>query len=313
LITKTMSDSSKRRKHREIIASGTLQQFLGLVEFEQMRAGGANPDYDDTSSLVEPFSLYGPVTPSSGDKESSQYWLVVSGYHSFLGAYRRGESAIISSGLLGYLESRPGMTLDELDREARKQQSSLSRILGVGEMWASEVPGGRIRVVFNASRFRHPASFGEWADSFVAEMERQGFIQQSTSPPEWLTMQPPEQVQTYVPEVVRVIEEWIPKQRFRSEEAYEAALAEHLEGRGITAPEQQGASAVDILAIHGIGIEIKFKPDRSEYDRLVGQIVRHLREYGVVIVLIIRPDKRDLLDEYRSLFADDSMVVFITK
>lgn len=120
-------------------------------------------------------------------------------------------------------------------------------------------------------------------------------------------------VQMHMPEIAQEIEQWIPKQRFRSEEAYEAALAEYLEGRGIAAPEQQGACLVDILAAHSTGIEIKLKPNRSEYDRLVGQVKRHLGEYDNVIVLIIQPDKRDLLKEYMSLFADDSRVVFITK
>jgi hypothetical protein len=131
--------------------------------------------------------------------------------------------------------------------------------------------------------------------------------------PQWLTKRAPEDVQKRAPEIVQVIDNWIPKQRYRTEEAYRAALAEHLEGHGITAPEQQGASLTDILAAHGIGIESKLKPDRSEYDRLAGQILRQLGEFGVVVVLILRPDRRDLLDEYKSLFAGDDRVVFMTK
>lgn len=310
-MVRTMSDLDEKGKQREITASGTLGQFQGLVEFEQMRAGGANPDYDGTNSMVEPFSLYGPITPGSAGKKPSLYWLVVSGYHMFLDAYRRGEPGMITSGPLGSLKLQPGITLGELDHEARRQGASLSRILRVGEVWVSEVPSGQIRVVFNVSRFEHPDSFWRWVDSFIAEMERQGFKQQSTSPPEWLTKQVPEEIQKRVPEVIRAIGEWIPKQRYRDEEAYQAALAEYLVGQGIDAPEQQGMSLTDILAGHGIGVEIKLSPKRSDYDRLSGQIMRQLEEFGVVVVLIIRPDKRDLLDEYKSRF--DDRVIFIPK
>lgn len=127
----------------------------------------------------------------------------------------------------------------------------------------------------------------------------------------WLTKQASNSIKMRVPEVIRAIEEWTPKGRFKGEEAYEAALAEYLVAQGIDAPEQQGMSHVDILAAHGIGIEIKLTPDRSDYDRLSGQIMRQLEEYGVVVVLILRPDKRDLLDEYKSRFGD--RVIFITK
>jgi hypothetical protein len=303
-----MNDS--RKQQREIIVVWTLQQFQGLVEFEQMRAGGANPDYDYTDSLVDPFSLYGPITPGS-EKKLSLYWLVVSGYHVFLDAYKRGDPRMMISGPLGSLKLTPGITLNDLDREARRQGATLSRMLRVGEMWVSEIPHMRIRVVFNESCFERPGLFWKWADSFIAEMERQGFRQQSATPPRWLTKQAPEQVQRRLPEVIQAIENWIPKQRFTDEEAYEAALAEYLAGQGIDAPEQQGMSLADILAAYGIGVEIKFKPNRGDYDRLSGQIMRQLEEFGTAVVLIIRPDRRDLLDEYASRF--DDRVVFILK
>jgi len=133
------------------------------------------------------------------------------------------------------------------------------------------------------------------------------------SMPKWLTKRASEEVQVEATGVVKTIEGWIPKQRYRQEESYVAALAEYLEGQGIKASEQQGASLTDILATYGIGIEAKANPDRGEYDRLSGQIMRQLEEFGIVIVLIIRPDKRDLLEEYESRFAHDQRVTFIVK
>jgi hypothetical protein len=131
--------------------------------------------------------------------------------------------------------------------------------------------------------------------------------------PKWQTRQASGEVQMLVPQVVKLIREWTPKQRYVTEEAYQSALAEYLVGCGISAPEQQGASLTDILAAQGIGVEIKLTPNRSEYDRLIGQIVRQVEEFGVVVVLIIRPDRQDLLDEYVSRFAGDDRVIFIPK
>lgn len=133
------------------------------------------------------------------------------------------------------------------------------------------------------------------------------------SMPEWMTKQAPEEVQAQANGIVKTIEDWVPKQRYKQEEAYVAALSEYLEGKGIKAPEQQGASLTDVLAAYGIGIEVKVNSDRGEYDRLSGQIIRQLEEFGVVIVLIIRPDKRDLLEEYKIRFVHAKRVTFIVK
>ncbi len=129
----------------------------------------------------------------------------------------------------------------------------------------------------------------------------------------WLTKQASDEVRAQASDIIKVIEGWLPKQRYKQEEVYVATLAEHLEGKGIKAPEQQGTTLTDILAVHGIGIEVKVNPSRGEYDRLLGQIIRQLEEFGIVIALIIRPDRQDLLEEYKLRFAHDQRVTFITK
>ncbi len=134
---------------------------------------------------------------------------------------------------------------------------------------------------------------------------------QKLKTPKWLAKETSKEVKENAKDVIQLIQEWIPKQRFRSEEAYVAALAEYLVGKGVHAPEQKGASLVDILAFHDIAVEAKLNPGRNEYDRLSGQIIRQLEEFGIVVVLIIRPEKGDLFDEYAERF--DDRVVFITK
>lgn len=163
------------------------------------------------------------------------------------------------------------------------------------------------KVVYHGNLFDGGFYIAEEGVQALETMER------SLVQPEWMTTEPPEEVKHDIPRIVHVIKEWIPKQRYGSEEPYQSALAEHLLGQGVSAPEQQGASLTDILAAYGIGIEIKLKPERTDYDRLMGQIMRQLEEFGVVVVLIVRPDRADLLEEYKSKFVGDDRVVFITK
>lgn len=157
---------------------------------------------------------------------------------------------------------------------------------------------------------------GTWENSGIATvwLTPDGFERMRLrSMPKWLTKRASAELQVEATGVVKTIEDWIPKQRYKTEETYEAALAEYLEGKGIKAPEQKGASLTDILAKLGIGIEVKLNPGRKEYDRLCGQIIRQLEDFGIVIVLIIRPEKRDLLEEYKSKFVHDQRITFIVK
>src|SRR3972149_6391467 len=75
--------------------------------------------------------------------------------------------------------------------------------------------------------------------------------------PQWLTKEPTQETRKRAQEIIEIIQNWIPKQRFKSEEAYEAALAEYLVAQGVPAAEQQGAPLADILAAHEVGIEVK--------------------------------------------------------
>ncbi len=192
------------------------------------------------------------------------------------------------------------------------------KIAGI-EAW--ELPGSKTQVDFmDAYAPYSVASEALWlpiGQAFVefieAVLETPAIEQYSQMKPKWLTKQAPEKIQMLVPEIVQAIEQWTPKQLYKNEEAYEGSLSEYLVGRGIDAPQQQGKSLTDILAAHGIGIEIKVKPNRGEYDRLSGQIMRQLEEFGIVVVLIIRPNKLDLFNEYKARFASDDRVTFIHK
>jgi hypothetical protein len=120
---------SEHPKTLEISVNGTLDQFSGLVRLEQMKACGANSDYDGVASAVLPMSIYGPISQDQALQRVSLYWLVVQGFHMFLYRHEKGEAGVTTGGPFGQLELRPGITLDELDQEARQQGTTLSRLL----------------------------------------------------------------------------------------------------------------------------------------------------------------------------------------
>ncbi len=220
----------------------------------------------------------------------------------------------------------PGMTVGRLDSvvSIKIRDLGCNRIEIVGECEIPEACGyafilaGKIAETFPL--LKEPKFVGPTLEELKMEyyskffpQAAQEFSSSTKDLPKWLTKQALKGTQARVSDVVQAIQNWIPKQRYAHEESYVAALSEYLVGQGIEAPEQQGMSLVDILAVYEIGIEAKLNPGRSEYDRLYGQIIRQLEEFGIVIVLILRPDKRDLLEEYKSRFAHDTRVVFIAK
>ena len=168
-----MTEQPQICRLREIIVHGTLAHLQGVVEFEQVRTGRGSDDYRDLGE-ARICDLYGPIR-EAGDG-ASVYWLVTQGYHMFLDHQRAKQVGCQVGGPHGYLELGPEtMTLDELHHEARRQKSSLSRILRVGEVRAGELPNGRVRIVFNATCAQNTKQFWSWVDSFVGELERQGF------------------------------------------------------------------------------------------------------------------------------------------
>ena len=65
--------------------------------------------------------------------------------------------------------------------------------------------------------------------------------------------------------------------------------------------EEFGESKCDLLVRREYSIEVKKDPDLAEYDRLFGQIARHLQHQCKVIVLILEATRRDKYDTFTSL------------
>jgi hypothetical protein len=101
--------------------------------------------------------------------------------------------------------------------------------------------------------------------------------------------------------VVRAIKTWTPARRRNTEETYKVELRKHLEANDFDVSEEFGESNLDLLINKDIGVEIKKDPTLSEYDRLFGQLARHLQYHRRVVALILDPSSDDKFKNFASL------------
>jgi hypothetical protein len=167
------STMTKQPLYRELIVHGTLDQLTDLLEFEKIRASNPYGGSEGSVSNVLPFQLYGPIHMSDGSSGPLR-WLVVNGYSLFLNSWKEGKD-VAHSGPNAYLKAQAGMTLDDLDRQARQKGTSLGALLRVPELWITQLPNRRLRLIFGANRSADRRVFWSWVDSLVAELQRQGF------------------------------------------------------------------------------------------------------------------------------------------
>jgi hypothetical protein len=105
--------------------------------------------------------------------------------------------------------------------------------------------------------------------------------------------------------IIRGVHRWSPARRRNSEESYKVELRMHLKADGFSVKEEFGESDIDLLVSKKFAIEIKKAPNLSEYDRLFGQVARHLQHGEFVIALLMDVPREDqyrnflsLVDEY---------------
>lgn len=98
-----------------------------------------------------------------------------------------------------------------------------------------------------------------------------------------------------------IIKHWIPARRYSTEEGYQAELNSMLEHKyGFKVQSEVGTTQVDILVNDNIPIELKKNPNRGDLDRLSGQIMRNVEEYGKLIVVICQLETKELFLEYKN-------------
>jgi hypothetical protein len=118
--------------------------------------------------------------------------------------------------------------------------------------------------------------------------------------------------------LVKAIRSWSPAHGRNVEEAYKIELRAHLESLRYKVNEEYGESTFDLLIDRKYAIETKKAPNLGEYDRLLGQLARHLQHQQRVIAVIFDAPRADtykmfssLVDEY--LNKDENRVEIIKK
>lgn len=101
--------------------------------------------------------------------------------------------------------------------------------------------------------------------------------------------------------IVSDIRLWSPARRRNSEGEYKIELRSHLKSLGYVVNEEFGESNFDLLISKNYVIEIKKDPKLGEYDRLFGQLARHLQHQLRVIALIFDAPGEDNFNNFSSL------------
>ena len=111
----------------------------------------------------------------------------------------------------------------------------------------------------------------------------------------------PENGDVYFSRLIKDVRDWTPARRRNSEAEYKIELRKHLESLNHKLNEEFGESKYDLLVRREYAIELKKDPDLAEYDRLFGQLARHLQHQCKVIVLILEATRKDKYDNFITL------------
>ena len=104
-------------------------------------------------------------------------------------------------------------------------------------------------------------------------------------------------------EIVSKINAWTPDRKRGWEEGYKIELRKYLE-QYYDVEEEVGESNIDLLLNKKYPIEIKKDPTTSEYDRLLGQMIRHNKQYGCAIAVVTSLSSQDRFLKFQKLFVD---------
>jgi hypothetical protein len=99
------------------------------------------------------------------------------------------------------------------------------------------------------------------------------------------------------------IHRWSPARRRNTEGEYKIELRKWLESIGYSLNEEYGESTSDLVVGKRYVIETKKAPQLGDYDRLFGQLARHLQQHPYVIAVIFDVPSEDKLDNF-SLLVD---------
>jgi hypothetical protein len=103
--------------------------------------------------------------------------------------------------------------------------------------------------------------------------------------------------------IVDKIVNWKPDRKRAIEEGYKIELRNYL-SKYFDIEEEVGDSNIDLLVNKKYPIEIKKDPSLSEYDRLLGQMIRHNKLYGNAIAVVTSISSEDRFKKFHKLFIE---------
>ena len=98
--------------------------------------------------------------------------------------------------------------------------------------------------------------------------------------------------------VINGVKKWNPQRKRFTEETYKVELRGFLQSNQFNVGEEKGDSNIDLLVNKNVAIELKKDPSTSEYDRLTGQMIRHLMIYDYLLVVICDISSEDRYREF---------------
>ncbi len=104
-------------------------------------------------------------------------------------------------------------------------------------------------------------------------------------------------------DIVKKLEAWTPDRKRIIEEGYKIELRHYLE-KYFNLEEEVGESNPDLLLNRKYPIEVKKDPSQSEYDRLLGQMIRHNKLYGSAIAIVTSISSEDRFRKFQKLFIE---------
>jgi hypothetical protein len=104
-------------------------------------------------------------------------------------------------------------------------------------------------------------------------------------------------------EIVDKLLSWTPDRKRIIEEGYKIELRNYLE-KHFKLEEEVGESNPDLLLNKKFPIEVKKDPSQSEYDRLLGQMIRHNKLYGSAIAIVTSISSEDRFKKFQRLFIE---------
>jgi hypothetical protein len=145
----------------------------------------------------------------------------------------------------------------------------------------SEIPGIFIKVYENNQ---------EWKDVYELLMKLQGTTNNN-------------RINKTFKEIVDKIINWTPDRKRIIEEGYKIELRKYLE-KYFNLEEEVGESNPDLLLNKKYPIEVKKDPTQSEYDRLLGQMIRHNKIHGSAIAVVTSISSEDRFKRFQVLFTE---------